>query len=235
MGVAEQATGPGADAGGITSREGPGEPDATGAASALVAALERVWAAIVRVHPELPSAVIVVAAGSGRRAGELKLGHFAAGRWDVGGCARPEVLVGGEGLHRGAVDVLGTLLHEAAHALAAARGVLDCSRGGRYHNRRYQALAEEVGLHVAQDGPRGWSATKVAEATAERYRDVLEALGAALVLWRRAEGGGGGGGRSRNPIACRCGCGRRIRVAERTRVEAPIVCGRCQGEFEHEA
>ena len=136
----------------------PGEPDA--AASALVAALERVWATIVGVHPEVPAAVIVVAAGSGRRAGELKLGHFAAGRWEVGGCARPEVLVGGEGLRRGAVDVLGTLLHEAAHGLAAARGVQDCSRGGRYHNGRYRALAEELGLHVAQDGPRGWSATK---------------------------------------------------------------------------
>jgi hypothetical protein len=33
---------------------------------------------------------------------------------------RPEVLVSGEGLQRGPVDVLGTLLHEAAHGLAHA-------------------------------------------------------------------------------------------------------------------
>lgn len=84
------------------------------AASALVASLERAWAAIAARHPDLPSAVIVVAPGSGRRRAELKLGHFAAGRWDVAGNTNPEVLVGGEGLQRGAQDVLGTLLHEAA-------------------------------------------------------------------------------------------------------------------------
>lgn len=101
-----------------------GGADVAGAASALVAALEGVWAAIVEHHPDVPSVVIVVAAGSGgRRAGELTLGHFAAGRWEVGGQARPEVMVGGEGLRRGALDMLGTLLHEAAHGLATARGV----------------------------------------------------------------------------------------------------------------
>lgn len=34
-----------------------------------------------------------------------------------------EVFVGGEGLARGPADVLATLLHEAAHALAHARGI----------------------------------------------------------------------------------------------------------------
>ena len=33
-------------------------------------------------------------------------------------------------------DVLDTLLHEAAHALAAARGIKDTSRQGRYHNKK---------------------------------------------------------------------------------------------------
>lgn len=213
--------------------DGPANPTSVndaGAASALVAALEAAWAAIVAVHPEVPIPVIVVAAGSGRRANELTLGHFAAGRWDVGGHARPEVLVGGEGLQRGAVDVLGTLLHEAAHALAAARGVRDTSRGGRYHSRVFRQLAIEVGLEVDQDGARGWSATRIGPAATLRYRPVVEALTAALVLWRRSEGGAGPTS-SRNPKACRCSCGRRIRVAERTLDEAPIVCGRCDGEF----
>lgn len=223
----------GGDGDGITTAVGEG--NVAGAASVLVAALEGVWAAIVDVHPEVPSVVIVVAAGSGgRRAGELKLGHFAAGRWEVVGHAQAEVLVGGEGLRRGADDVLGTLLHEAAHGLATARGVQDCSRGGRYHNRRYAALAAELGLDVAQDGPRGWSSTTVREATAGIYAGVVEELTAALVLWRRAEGDAGAGGQSRNPKACRCGCGRRIRAAESTLAEAPIVCGRCDTEFEAE-
>ena len=40
----------------------------------------------------------------------------------------PEVFVGDEGLARGPADVLGTLLHEAAHALADVRGIKDTSR-----------------------------------------------------------------------------------------------------------
>ena len=202
-----------------------------GAASALVASLERTWQAIAGRHPDLPAAVIVVAAGSGRRRNELKLGHFAAGRWDVAGKANPEVLVGGEGLRRGAHDVLGTLLHEAAHGLAHVRSIKDTSRGGRYHNRRYQQLADELGLEVRQDGPLGWSATGVTPATSASYGDVLEDLAAALVLWRRAEAADGNGARSRNPLPCRCRCGRRIRVSARTLEEAPITCGRCRQAF----
>jgi hypothetical protein len=38
------------------------------------------------------------------------------------------VLISGEGFQRGPVDVLGTLLHEAAHGLAYARQVQDTSR-----------------------------------------------------------------------------------------------------------
>ena len=87
-----------------------------GAASLLVAALEHTWQTIRTRHPEVPDAVLVVASGSeGKR---LNLGHFAPHRWQVHGTDRHEVLVGGEGLHRGPVDVLGTLLHEAAHGLA---------------------------------------------------------------------------------------------------------------------
>ncbi len=100
-------------------------------ASALVATLERAWAVVVANHPEVPAVVVVVAPGSGGRARELKLGHFAAGRWEVEGGQRCELLVGGEGLRLGAVEVLGTLLHEAAHGLGWSRGIQNTSRGGR--------------------------------------------------------------------------------------------------------
>jgi hypothetical protein len=35
-------------------------------------------------------------------------------------------------------------VHEAAHGLANTRGVKDTSRQGRYHNKRFRALAEEL-------------------------------------------------------------------------------------------
>ena len=130
-----------------------------GAASLLVAALEHTWQTIRTRHPQVPEAVLVVASGAeGKR---LNLGHFAPHRWQVNGTDRHEVLVGGEGLQRGPVEVLGTLLHEAAHGLAQARGIQDTSRQGRYHNRRYATLAGELGLEVASVKPIGWSATTV--------------------------------------------------------------------------
>jgi hypothetical protein len=212
-------------------------PGGAAAASRLVAALEHAWAAIRAQHPQVPEVVVVVASGSDPRGTRLNLGHFAAGRWQLASPGqptdRPEVLVGGEGLRRGPVEVLGTLLHEAAHGLAHARGISDTSRQGRYHNRRYATLARELGLDVAHTDPIGWSATTVPEATAARYADILAALAAALVLWRRAElAGPDAPGRLRNALACSCACGRRIRVARSVWEAAPIVCGACAAPFE---
>jgi hypothetical protein len=207
------------------------------AASRLVAALEHAWTAIRRRHPDVPQVVIVVASGSDPRSRRLNLGHFAAARWQLTDqpSDRAEVLVSGEGLQRGPVDVLGTLLHEAAHGLAHARKISDTSRQGRYHNRRYATLAAELDLDVAHLDPIGWSATSVPESTAARYADVLAELGAALVLWRRAERTSPAGpGRSRNALACTCACGRRIRVARSVLELAPILCGACAQPFEPE-
>jgi hypothetical protein len=205
-------------------------PSPDGTASLLVAALERTWQTIRRRHPDMPEAVLVVASGSeGKR---LNLGHFAPHRWQVQGADRHEVLVGGEGLHRGPLEVLGTLLHEAAHGLAQARSIQDTSRGGRYHNRRYATLARELGLDVSTVKPIGWSATTVPEQTAGAYAGQLEELQTALVLWRRQEHRIGTGPRSRNLLAAACGCGRRIRVAKATLAEAPILCAACQQPFQ---
>jgi hypothetical protein len=203
-----------------------------GTASLLVAALEHTWQTIRQHHPDVPEAVLVVASGSeGKR---LNLGHFAPHRWQVHGANRHEVLVGGEGLQRSPVDVLGTLLHEAAHGLAQARSVRDTSRQGRYHNHRYAQLARELGLDVTIQPPIGWSHTTVPEQTAGVYAGQLEQLAAALVLWRRLELRVGSGTRSRNLLACTCGCDRRIRVAKATLAEAPILCGACAEPFQPE-
>jgi hypothetical protein len=215
----------------------------TAAASRLVAALETAWSAIRGRHPQVPDVVLIVAAGSDPRSRGLTLGHFAAARWELrdqdttstasGTSSRAEVLVGGEGLRRGAVDVLGTLLHEAVHGLAHARGVQDTSRQGRFHNRRYAALARELGLDVVQVEGIGWSGTSVPPATADAYDQALDVLGAALTLWRRAElARPAGPERPRSSVACVCACERRIRVSRSTLEAAPILCGACGQAFE---
>jgi integrase len=112
----------------------------------------------------------LVAGGVDWRTVSGRAGH-ADGHMTLGTYAhfQHEVLVGGEGLHRSPLEVLGTLLHEAAHGLACARSIQDTSRGGRYHNRRYATLARELGLDVAAVKPIGWSAT-VPEPTAAALR-----------------------------------------------------------------
>jgi hypothetical protein len=202
------------------------------AASAVVAAMEHAWTAIRARHPEVPEVIVILGAGSEARRGLFKLGHFAAARWQVAGQRRAEVLVSGEGLQRGARDVLGTLLHEAAHGLADTRGVKDTSRQGRYHNLKYARLAAEVGLDVACDQQTGWSQTTVGDQLAAVYADVLGDLAAALNLWRYAEQQLPTQTGSRNLLACQCSCGRKLRVAKQTLEQAPIVCGACEQPFE---
>jgi hypothetical protein len=127
------------------------EPTPSPASAPVVAALEAMWETMRDRHSDVPAAVLVLGSGTiGMRPGEVKLGHFASTRWrlaeasDAAGVL-PEVFVGGEGLVDGAAAVLGTLLHEAAHAIAHTRRIQDTSRQGRYHNRRYAALAAEMG------------------------------------------------------------------------------------------
>jgi hypothetical protein len=204
-------------------------PTVAGATSPLVAALEHAWAAIQARHPDVPDAVLVVASGGDAK--RLHLGHFAPDRWQVNGAGRHEVLVGGEGLQRGPVDVLATLLHEAAHGLARARCVKDTSRQGRYHNRRYATLATELGLDVAHDERIGWSLTSVPDATVSAYTAVVDEIRVALVLWRYLDQLAGTRAPSRNLLACTCPCGRKLRAAKATLAEAPILCGACDQPF----
>ncbi|MFJ4651490.1 hypothetical protein ACIP5Y_09485 [Nocardia sp. NPDC088792] len=196
----------------------------------LVSALESAWVKIRHLHPDVPEVVLTVGAGSA--GGELTLGHFAPYRWIRGEYELHELFIGGEGLQRGAVDVLGTLLHEAAHGLAVVRDIKDTSRQGRWHNDRYRALGEELGLTLAQHPKIGWSMTTVPDDTRDRYRDELEELAFALVAYRRREPDPRGGRKSsNNGVAAACDCGRKIRVSRSAYEAGPIYCGNCDSPF----
>ena len=137
------------------------------AISGIVRVLEDIWRAIRARHGEIPAVVIIIASGTERK--QPVFGHHAPGRWQAGNEQRAEIMISGEGLRRTPRDVLGTLLHEAAHALAAARGIKDTSRQHRYHNTKYKMLAEELGITVTFDPTIGWSITIVPDHTAEDY------------------------------------------------------------------
>jgi hypothetical protein len=200
----------------------------------LVAALEHAWAAIRQQHAEIPEVVVLIGTGVDRGGVLRKLGHFDARRWRlIGGGQRSEILVAGEGLDRSPDTVLATLLHEAAHALAFTRGIRDTSQRGRYHNRRFAAMATELGLQATPRRPYGLAATTMLPATQARYATVLDELADALVLWRAAEPSANRttGKRAEPTVRCRCACPRQIRLRWSVLHGAPVLCGQCGAPF----
>lgn len=200
----------------------------------IVTALDRLWSRIRVLHPEVPNVVLTIGAGSNiKGSNALRFGHFAEGRWQHGDNERlAEVFISGEGLRRPAPEVLGTLLHEAAHGLGNVRDIKNTSRQGRYHNTRFKALAEEVGLTVTEVPVFGWSHTEPAPATIARYTHLLDKLTTALVAWRHPETVATNRPNSNNGVALVCDCERRIRVSTSTHEQGPITCGLCDSIFQ---
>ncbi|MGX1805166.1 hypothetical protein ACWIGI_05580 [Nocardia sp. NPDC055321] len=196
-------------------------------------------------HTDIPGVVVTMASGSMGRRGSLKLGHFGPDRWKVGQQVMPELFVGGEGLAMGAREVLGTLLHEAAHGAAVTRAIEDTSRAGAYHNGKFRDIAIEFGLIAERARERGWLTTTVPDGTAVAYERQIRQLDAAIIAYRRSEneppeggkeeGEGGGAGKApRNGSAMLCACtpARRVRAAKKTIDAGPILCGVCREPFE---
>ena len=219
--------------------------------SALVRVLEAMWTSIQRHHPEVPPAVIMI--GPGDHPMPI-WGYWSPARWSVPTHGtRGEVLIAGESLARPAKQTLETLLHEAAHALATARKIHDTSRQGRYHNRRYKALAEELGLTVAKHETYGWTLTATTPAIEEKYSTDIAALQAAIdeqhgahrrvalrALDEKKDGEDSGdkgdedaGNKGRRSMVRQCACtpARTIRVRSETYDLGYIMCGLCARPF----
>lgn len=208
----------------------------------LIEALAKVWSRIRVYHPEVPG-VMLLAAPSPR--GDLSvLGHFAPLRWrhrQKGEASHHEVMVVAEHLDREVTDIVGTLIHEAAHAMNFERGIFDCSRS-QYHNRAFKEAAEVLGLSVTQVPHYGFALTRLKPETIERYRDDITYL--AEVLIHRAKPAslsgvtpkGGDGEPLGDKPTCRnrkavCKCSFIIRVAKATLEQTVIRCERCSGPF----
>jgi hypothetical protein len=207
--------------------------DDTFTATGLLAALEGCWSAIRIRHPEIPAAVLVLGSGTSARPGDVtKWGHFASLRWQHGTRQLPEVLVSGEGLARTPAEILTTLLHEAAHALADARGIQDTSRQGRWHNKKFANHATELGLTPRQDPKLGWSPCDLTTDTADLYEVELKALTDALSVYRHPEPvRTPGRTTNNNGLSLQCACGRKIRASRAVAEAGPITCGVCDTPF----
>lgn len=167
--------------------------------SAVVQLLERVHARIRQNHPEVPEVVIVTGAGIGFGGG--KWGHFRPQGWTAKDGETSthihEMFMAGETLAKGSRQVLQTMIHESAHALAEHRGEKDTSRQGRWHNQVFLKTAKELGLEYKANGLKadktmGFSQVTLTAETVEEYKDLLDALDAEINLMVRLPGWLGG-------------------------------------------
>lgn len=153
--------------------------------SSLIEALEAAWDHVCKDAPELPKVVFIT--GSGVRGRGVVLGHYAHNAWanESKGTELPEIFVSTESMALGADDIMITLRHEAAHALAQIRGIQDVTPGTGFHNTHYKALAEELGLNCEKVPGIGWSETTLTAETAEKDALVIELLELNLATMRK--------------------------------------------------
>lgn len=200
---------------------------------------------------------MVCVTGTGRKrktkAGtQWVLGHHAADRWvdaDMRG-RDPELFIAGETIAAGGGLVLETMLHEAAHALAHVRGIKDTSSAGRWHNKKFAALAEELGLQPPERAAKviGFSECLITKATMRRYAAAVRRLDEAGLPYLPDGPAGDGTEGTEDPAAgvkdegektggkrvvveCSCESPRRLRVTPKILQEGEIQCGNCEQPF----
>lgn len=200
---------------------------------AIIDALDRLAAQIRKNHPEVPDNIALIVA-SGRSGRGAKHGHFAPGAWKDN---IHEILIASESLARGPEATLGTLIHELAHAVAAASGVRDTSNNNRYHNKKFKEIAEKLGITLEQADTIGWSVTTLPEETAAKYTAGLEALRKAMTTHRLGyvEGGKPAPKKPRNktkaPMVCGCEDEVTVSIQWFERQGENLFCSQCEQGF----
>jgi hypothetical protein len=215
----------------------------------IIAALEGAWVDLQAEHSEIHDVVMIT--GTSKQQGGDRWGHHWPQRWKVADAEErmPELFAAGELLALGGRQILQTFIHEAAHDLAYVRGIQDTSRQGRYHNRRFAQLAQELGLTPPDTSHKvlGLSDVQLSDETAERYAQTIKALDDAALAYlldltelatggEEGDGGEAGkktGGRSgrRHAVECACEPPRRLQLTPKALDDGPVLCGNCREPF----
>ncbi len=209
----------------------------------LIERIASIWSAIRSHHHDVPGVVLLAAPA--HRDQMNVLGHFAPLRWKAKrqqGHDLHEVVVIAEHLDRPVEEIVGTLLHEAAHAMNFELGISDCSRS-QYHNKKFRDAAEVIGLEVQQVPHYGYAFTRLTKTTLNTYKEEIAKLNEVLVHRRRppAEKPGSKSeddsdeddnrptSRSRKAV---CACPFIIRVSAKTLQDTTIRCESCGQPFQ---
>lgn len=70
-----------------------------------------------------------------------------------------ELNIAAEVLNYPIEETLDTMLHEMVHLYCRENGIKEVSRGGKYHNGKFKAIAEAHGLTCVPCGQYGWNTT----------------------------------------------------------------------------
>lgn len=126
-------------------------------------------------------------------------------------------------------NIVGTLQHEMVHYANNFYGVKDCC--GNVHNKKFKALAEEVGLVVTKGGSVGWGYTEPDDTLIAFIRDTIKPDEKAFEYFR------GGAENTVKPVRNKTtfkylcpGCD----LVVRAKPDKRIVCGNCGCELEME-
>jgi hypothetical protein len=126
-------------------------------------------------------------------------------------------------------ELLSTLLHEVAHSLNHANGIEDCS-SNQYHNAKFKAQAEALGLETHEIKGKGYASTSLTELGAKRWKKALTLLSNAFDITALGGESAKPKGRNTNLIKGVCPCEQVIR-ASRGVLDAGVSCDMCGGKF----
>jgi len=200
--------------------------------SGLLSVLEDVKNSVIQeIGIEFPEIVVSLAR---EEKGKIH-GHFTHFTpWKKGEVLANEIFLSAESLSRGAVDTMGTLLHELAHAYNFKNNILDVTGDG-YHNKKFQKTAEEIfSLKIEKHSTKGvgLSATSVPEIGLERWKKEIAKIAKALDVTALQIGKTSKPApRNKNGIKAICKCGEIIRMSQKVLDSCRPICQACDSEF----
>lgn len=208
--------------------------------SRAVGQLERMYNAlnVDKFNGALPVPVITVQSKPGT------WGHCSRARvWQRKDEQTYEMNIAAEMLSAPIEEILDTLLHEMVHLYCRENGIQEVSRGGKYHNGKFKALAEKVGLVCVREGIYGWNTVGAGNDSLIEY--ALEKGWTEIMLNRQIMGGfrvgiagsgamqsgaatqGGKAPSSTRKLQCPC-CGNSVRATKAVR----IMCMDCMQQMD---
>lgn len=161
-------------------------------------------------------------------------GHCTTAKvWRKADTEAYELNIAAEVLNFPIEETLDTMLHEMVHLFCRENGIKEVSRGGKYHNGKFKAIAEAHGLTCVPCGQYGWNTTpsdKLFEYALSKHWSEIKIGRAGMPLPLSAgtaqqESGAVQGGKrpsSTRKLICPC-CGQSVRATKKVN----ILCGDC--------